>query len=95
MVDGSEAKKSHAKAFMPNIFLNGVVIVLVGMDDVVFPVPVLMLSVTVADLPGNAGESFLQLLKSVAAVANSNRNLLKREFRVLVCIIGIRKCFQL
>jgi len=35
-----------------------------------------------------AGESFLQLLKSVAAIANGNRNLLKREFRVLVCVIG-------
>jgi len=77
------------------MFLKGVVIVLVGTDDVVFPVPVVVLSVTAVDLPGSAGESFLQLLKSVAAVANSNRNLLKRKFRVLVCIIGRIFCFQL
>jgi hypothetical protein len=77
------------------MFLKGVVTVLVGMEDVVFPGPVLIVSVAGDDLPGNAGESFLQLFKSVAAVANSNRNLLKREFRVLVCIIGSIFCFQL
>jgi len=80
------------------MFLKGVVIVLVGMDEVVFPVPVLLVIlvvVLVVVLAGRSGESFLQLLKSVAAVAKSNKNSLKREFRVLVCTIGSIFCFQL
>jgi len=77
------------------MFCNGVVEVFGGTDDVVFPVPVFVpvLSVTV-DLPGSSGESFLQLVKSVAAITNDNKHPLKREFRVIVCIIS-RFCFQM
>jgi len=36
-----------------------------------------------------AWESFLQLSKRAAAVASTNRHLLKREFRVVLCVIDV------
>jgi len=40
-----------------------------------------------------AWESFLQLAKRAAAVATKHRRLLKREFRVVLCVIDVY-CFQ-
>jgi len=45
------------------MFFNGVVVVFGGTDDVVFPLPVLVLSITGDDLPGSAGESFFTAIK--------------------------------
>lgn len=90
MVDGLEAKKSQAKAFTPNMFFSGVVIVLVGTEVVVLPpvsVPVfvpVVSDVVLDDLSDSSGASFLQLLKSVTVIVNNNTNLLKRRFRVIV-----------
>jgi len=40
-----------------------------------------------------AVESFLQLSKRAAAIASTNKHLLKREFRVVLCVIDVFKLF--